>query len=746
MLAGFAVAAVVGLVLAAIAVSQWRMAVEQGELTAAESARAEGEAQRAVLAGDVARVRELSLQAVAQLDIDPERGLLLTLEAVDLARSAGGDLPEATAALRQAVAAHRTLERFDGGRFVDVSPDGTLLATSGVDGLVKYLQPSPVRVVDRTTGEVVELARDDAIALGAKFSPDGRSLAISYSQDEGSPVWVWDLETLQHLDLPGGSTLTFTGDHMDLEFSADGALIASVLPDDVRVWSTDTGQVVFSESDTSGQFAGFLANGDLLVGDWGEPAVRTDNAVRTFNVVSGEETGSFAVPFEPEWLSVSPAGDAVAVAATVQGRVGLFDLVTGESQWEIEADRAAPMVWLDDGESFIVTGDRAPRVLDARTGELLGSYLGHAGPTFGIATVAGTDFVVTAGWLDETVQVWDARPGPMPEVRRRELGPGLGRFAQTKVPDRIMLTGRSADDPNLVVDAGTFEPILEYPGSDDVLAFRPFGDGSVFAVTAADGLSNLIDVATGRVVYTAPRGYTIAEASGNRRVVLLVPEESMPDPPEWPATFDRQTGVLTPLEGTHNVGVPVFSVDGSLLFTAVQDGAVIDTATGTRIFDSTDLTSIRPMPDGVMATIATVDNELMLVPIHELRETAAFADIAEWTTKAADASVFPLMHQVNDSGTLIMTTPRGEPVRVWNAQDGTQVAEFHPNRTEGAAYGAFDPFNPDYVTVMADRGILLTYTLDVDELVDIATSRLTRSLTDEECATFLHLPDGCLAE
>jgi WD40 repeat protein len=382
-------------------------------------------------------------------------------------------------------------------------------------------------------------------------------------------------------------------------------------------------------------------------------------------------------------------------------------------------------------------------VLDARTGELLGSYLGHAGPTYGIATIPGTDLAVTAGWLDETVHVWDASPGPVAEVRRRDLGPGLGRFAQTKVPDRIMLTGRSADDPNLVADAETFEPILDYPGNDDVLTFRPFGDGSVFAVTAADGHSDLIDVATGRVVYTAPRGYTIAEVSGDRRVVLLVPVGSVADPPEWPATFDRQTGALTPLEGTHNVGIPVFSLDGSLLFAAVHDGAVIDTATGTRIFDSTDLTSIRPMPDGVMATIATVDNELMLVPIVGLGETAAFSDIAEWTTSAADATVFPLMHQVNDSGTLIMTSPRGEPVRVWDARDGTQVAELYPNRTEGAAYGAFDPFNPEYVTVMADRGILLTYTLDVDELIDIARSRLTRNLTDEECATFLHLPAGC---
>ncbi len=32
---------------------------------------------------------------------------------------------------------------------------------------------------------------------------------------------------------------------------------------------------------------------------------------------------------------------------------------------------------------------------------------------------------------------------------------------------------------------------------------------------------------------------------------------------------------------------------------------------------------------------------------------------------------------------------------------------------------------------------------DSAELIDIARSRLTRELTNEECMTFLHLPAGC---
>ncbi len=42
-------------------------------------------------------------------------------------------------------------------------------------------------------------------------------------------------------------------------------------------------------------------------------------------------------------------------------------------------------------------------------------------------------------------------------------------------------------------------------------------------------------------------------------------------------------------------------------------------------------------------------------------------------------------------------------------------------------------------------GVVLVYVLLVDELVDIAESRLTRSLTEEECQEYLHM-DACPVE
>jgi hypothetical protein len=46
------------------------------------------------------------------------------------------------------------------------------------------------------------------------------------------------------------------------------------------------------------------------------------------------------------------------------------------------------------------------------------------------------------------------------------------------------------------------------------------------------------------------------------------------------------------------------------------------------------------------------------------------------------------------------------------------------------------------LVVPANGGDVLTMTLDVDELLRIARSRLTRRFTQEECRTYLHI-DTC---
>jgi WD40 repeat protein len=54
-------------------------------------------------------------------------------------------------------------------------------------------------------------------------------------------------------------------------------------------------------------------------------------------------------------------------------------------------------------------------------------------------------------------------------------------------------------------------------------------------------------------------------------------------------------------------------------------------------------------------------------------------------------------------------------------------------------------FSPDgkRLASAAPDGIVRVWALDLDELIAIAEAELTRSLTDDECRQYLHLPNGC---
>ena len=82
---------------------------------------------------ETAQARELAAAATASLDVDPERSILLALEAVDRARPSGGTvLSDAQEALHRAVTTSRIVASVpDLGGSLDWSPDGTTFVTEG---------------------------------------------------------------------------------------------------------------------------------------------------------------------------------------------------------------------------------------------------------------------------------------------------------------------------------------------------------------------------------------------------------------------------------------------------------------------------------------------------------------------------------------------------------------------------------------------------------------------------------------
>ncbi len=197
---------------------------------ASRNARARQEQAR------LATSRELAAAAVNALRVDPERSVLLGLQAV-----ATADTLEARNALHQAlpelhivrtIAAHQP----GGAPGVAFSPDGVWLASIGLDGTAKVWNSGSGELVQTLAGE------PDTIGYDIAFSPDGELLAASWA----SQVLVWDaVSGEQRWRLPGKVLGLAAIDRR--RFQPDSTRLAIANMDgQPKVWDLVNGREIFT--------------------------------------------------------------------------------------------------------------------------------------------------------------------------------------------------------------------------------------------------------------------------------------------------------------------------------------------------------------------------------------------------------------------------------------------------------------------------------------------------------------------
>jgi WD40 repeat protein len=676
----------------------------------------------------LATSRELALAANSNLDVDPELSILLSLQALNVARTS-----EAESALHSAVQAsrvHVTLQ--PGGEVwsVEYSPDGKRIATTsggGEEGVVKIWEVA-------TWQELLAFNVPDIGDL--KFSPDGAHLAIAYADKAG----IWDAAT-------GAQTLTLSG-HTDwlqtLAFSPDGTLLATASNDHTaKVWDLATGREQFTLSGHSDIVATveFRPDGtQLATGGW-------DWTTKIWDLSSGQEVLSL-----PSWITTYVPDGSQMVTTTLDGPPVILDANSGQELLRLSDPPGSGLLKFTEDYKKVFKGSYDGKLIlwDLTTDQEILSFPAHVTTINDVAVHPDGIHVATASF-DGTAKIWDISPQGNREWLTISGVTGL-RPKVAYSPDGTRLATSGTDNSAVIWDAQTGKELVTMPGHIDVLydiAFSP--DGSRLATCSRDSTVRIWNSTTGKeLLRLSKEGHGDGVIGATHSGIMAV--AFSPDGERLATAGSDGTSILwnlvtgEPAITLTNQGIGftnlAFSPDGTKLVTGTENilteeiATIWDTATGK------DLLRFE-MPTRVVGLGFSPDGRNVLL--------SGFGGSLKMWNALTGAYLFPLVGHtdtVSDiaftlDGSRVASASNDRTTKIWDASTGAELMTLR-GHTGSVSGVAFSPDGARLATASPD-GTARVYLLDVDELIDLAKSRLTRSLTIEECQKHLHM-DQCPSE
>jgi len=721
LVAVFAVAALVAGSLTGIALTQSRRAQHESRMATAH---------------------ELAAAAVANLGIDPERSMLLALQAVRTTRSIDGTvLRDAEEALHRAIEESRVALRLNvSAAELEFSPDGSRLATAGnpeaAAGSATEVEKKAF-VWDVATGErLLTLSGHRDHVMDVHFSPDGSRLATG---SEDGTAAIWDAETGERLlVLPGhkpGWVFTY--------FSPDGRrLLTTDMAGAVRLWDARSGELDLEFSGpTAICGAVFSPDGSLVAG--GACRVVTGNTGFVWDARTGNRVLTLK-GHSQEILDVAFSPDGTLMAtASLDGTAKLWNArngrelqtLTGHGGWVLGID------FTPDGRSLATAGiDGTARLWDVDTGRQVLVLSGHTG-LIGDVDVSPHGTMLATGGSDGTVRVWDISPEGTREQATIAVQSAVQSLAYS--PDGEWLATTSDDGNARLWDASTGRIARTFSGASASykVAFAP--DGQTLVTSGVFGPAILWDVASGEVrrilrgakgylggVAFSPDGDLVAVGLGETNIgsgrVLL-----------WDASTGRRVGTLGELEppGQDELVDIAFSGDGAMLAAASLDGEarVWDLASGKRRLTLPVrglVTSVAFSPDGKLLATAGSDGT---VRVWDVSTGAEVHTLAGHLGAVLSVAFSP-------DGRRLATAGFDNTARLWDVSTGREVLVL-TGHTLGLTEVAFSPDGTRLATSSNDETVRV-YVLPIQKLIDLARSRLTRGWTESECQQYLHA-DWC---
>jgi WD40 repeat protein/serine/threonine protein kinase/DNA-binding SARP family transcriptional activator len=727
------------------------------ERQAAEEARRQRELETAREAEEQARLataRELAMAADLSLEVDPERSLMLALQSLKTIYT-----PEAEGSLRVALQTSRvrlTIPAHQGEvSCVAYSPDGSRLASTSWDGTWKAW--------DAVTGREllsIQIAKGDpSQQVELAFNPRGTQLAVGIP--DGS-LKIWDPNTGELQRTLWGHTSWFN----KVAFSPDGSTLASANTDGtVRVWDPATGELRFSvpaKSTTIGwdSYLAFVAGGKYLL------IVESHADGRVIDLASGETL--FSLPPGLLWGVIVTSEDDKLLATGYNdiGGVKLYDLQallenrTGQPLYGLGGHGSAvpSRAFSSDGRLLATGGfDSTTKVwaVNSEGGQELMTLRGHKGIILNVRFSPDNKSLATASG-DGTIKVWDITPEGSRELLTR-IGHENHIWALAFSPDGTLFASASFDGTARIwrADSGELVHTLSSHGGEfHGISFSP--DGSRLATSGEDNTVRIWDVSRGREL-RALTGHEVGE--NNYHIASLTPGvlavAYSPDGKVLASVGEDGTArIWDPESGEllhtliihpqrHGGCNLAFSPDGALLATVTdlhgpgpELGALlknwdVETWQETLSIDLPDRgRGLDFSPDG--AQLVTTGFGGYVIVWDPITGQRLFSLTSGESDEITDAAFSP------DGSRLVISGPMG--ARLWDLDTRMELFMLAGHKRKVTAVA----FNPDGTRIATGSldGAIRVYTTDIDELIGIAESRLTRWFTPEECQQFLHT-DTC---
>ncbi len=673
-----------------------------------------------------ARARDLAAASASQVAGDTDLALLLAMEA---SRLGGDQVPQAVSALHTAVSSDRLLLTVDKGDSVALLPDGRVLV--GGD------QP---RVIDAVTGQVETVMPGASSASHVVASVDGAWAAML----EVDRVTTWDMRgplllSAQSLDRPG-----FITEVLDLTMTDDGSLVAAhnePTAEGLSVIDTVTGERVARQLVTGSlQFTAIRVRFDRT----GSVVWRTDHS---------------------RVMSLDLATQAWAPAVTGPSTISDVDQMADGSM--LTAD--------DDGWLRRWTSD----------GSLVDSVRIAGVPLLALSVDRTTD-QVAIGDSSGVVHVWqpDGRGlAPVTNVRATQAD-----IVGIEIRDGLVAVADSQRRVRVWTVAAASE-LGRWPGGGPV-AVSP--DGTVLAAAAQDGsepaatvvLRSLYD-GTEKATIAPPEGAThvagMAYSDDGSRLVITygwkLRTYSQGRYRDTVAVIDAATGEVRHRERDDKVMIGDIDVAGHLLALSFcvggapaavlsvdwshEDEATVIGRIGTMdcghgVALSHDLTRYAALTSSGLAgarvyPVASEEESLFVSHQPLSRGSVRFSPDDRWLlTAGADGAARVWDSATGEERMTMAGTGGAAETAVW-ADDETVVSSHIDGKarvwdvTSGrlrAEIGDADvaPFiavsDDGRRLVTSAEGESLVWTLDVDELLEMAAAKVSRTFTAAECQRY----------